>query len=201
MHESIFKLTKTLYIELDKIKDSILNVDEVLIENQPSMINPTMKTISALIYGYFVMAMVKSDFKCRLKNVKFYAPSNKLKIKALPVPEVKEDIVEEKKEEIVEEEVKKGKKKKKNDDTVGEKIKTKFKKGEDHKVYKLTKDTGVKYCKHILKNNVELVKYFDTFKKQDDLADAFLHGYHYLFGKNEQLLSDAVMKEIGLENI
>jgi hypothetical protein len=80
MHVNLFILGQSLYSKLNEIKEIILNVDEVIIENQPTFINPTMKTMSALIYGYFVMAITNEKNKYPIKNVRFYAPSNKLKI-------------------------------------------------------------------------------------------------------------------------
>jgi len=63
--------------ELDMIPE-LLSVNEVYIENQPTLINPTMKTISAFLYQYFVIRG-KVD-KDSIKNIKFISPSNKLKI-------------------------------------------------------------------------------------------------------------------------
>ena len=52
-YKSINNLSSILFKKLDSLKEDFLKVDEVLIENQPSLINPTMKTISALLYSYF----------------------------------------------------------------------------------------------------------------------------------------------------
>jgi hypothetical protein len=75
--KDIFDLCHTLVIKLDEITD-ILTADEVLIENQPTLINPTMKTISAFLYNYFVIRGVV-DKKSK-QIVKFISPSNKLKV-------------------------------------------------------------------------------------------------------------------------
>ena len=66
---------------IDKNKE-ILNVDEVLIENQPSLKNPTMKTVSSLLFGYFMMRGIidKNKTKSTITNVRFINPSNKLKV-------------------------------------------------------------------------------------------------------------------------
>jgi len=70
-------LAETMYIKLDKIKE-LLDVDEALIENQPTMKNPSMKTISSLLFGYFIMrGRVDRDNKI---NVRWISPSNKLKV-------------------------------------------------------------------------------------------------------------------------
>lgn len=72
-----FDLCRTLVTKLDEISD-ILTADEVLIENQPTLINPTMKTISAFLYNYFVIRGVVD--KKSQQIVKFISPSNKLKV-------------------------------------------------------------------------------------------------------------------------
>ena len=73
-------LGERMYRELDEIKE-MLEVDEALIENQPSMVNPSAKTIASLLFGYFIMRGVierKNDKK--KMNVKWISPSNKLKV-------------------------------------------------------------------------------------------------------------------------
>jgi len=79
--QPIQELARKLYTKLDSDKDFIL-VDEVLIENQPSLKNPNMKTISTLLYSYFVMRGIidKEIKKSTINYVKFISPSNKLKI-------------------------------------------------------------------------------------------------------------------------
>ena len=77
--EPIFDLSSKLFEKLDLLQETFANVDEVLIENQPAIKNPTMKTISALLYSYFIIRGV-IDKKSVVKFVKFISPSNKLKI-------------------------------------------------------------------------------------------------------------------------
>ena len=50
----------------------------VLIENQPCMKNPTMKSIQMILYSYFVM---QSYLEGREIDIKFVSASNKLKVK------------------------------------------------------------------------------------------------------------------------
>lgn len=52
------------------------------------------------------------------------------------------------------------------------------------KVYKLTKELGIKYTKEILKDKKENLEFLEKHKKKDDLCDAFLLGYHYLLKIN-----------------
>ena len=56
---------------LDKTFESN-DYDEVIVENQPSLKNPTMKSIQMIVYTYF---LIKSDVKVEMINAK-----NKLKV-------------------------------------------------------------------------------------------------------------------------
>ena len=79
--QPIQELAQKLFNKLDADKDFI-TVSEVLIENQPSLKNPNMKTISTLLYSYFVMRGItdKERTQSNITNIKFISPSNKLKI-------------------------------------------------------------------------------------------------------------------------
>ena len=74
------ELSFKLFTKLDADKE-LIQVDEVLIENQPSLKNPNMKTIACILYSYFVMrGIIDKNNKSLIKNVKFVSPSNKLKV-------------------------------------------------------------------------------------------------------------------------
>jgi hypothetical protein len=81
MKYPIQTLSTTLFSKLDTFPE-FLTVDEVLVENQPSLLNPTMKTISAVLFSYFVMRGFtdKDRTKSKIQNVKFTSPTNKLEI-------------------------------------------------------------------------------------------------------------------------
>jgi hypothetical protein len=81
-YKSITNLSNHLFKKLDELKNDFLDVDEVLIENQPSLLNPTMKTISALLYSYFTIRGIidKSITNSKITAVHFISPQNKLKI-------------------------------------------------------------------------------------------------------------------------
>lgn len=70
-------LCKTLYNELDTVKD-IGNTNLVLLENQPVLKNPTMKSMQMFVYGYFVMKSCKENSP--IEDVRCYAASNKVKL-------------------------------------------------------------------------------------------------------------------------
>ena len=52
-------------------------------------------------------------------------------------------------------------------------------KGDDAKTYKLTKELGIKYCLQMIKGMDNWIELFNSYKKKDDLADAFLQGMYY----------------------
>jgi hypothetical protein len=66
---------------LDERKSDLLNVDMVLIENQPTFKNPTMKAISDTLYTWFMIrGIVDKDInQSTIQKIKFISPSNKLK--------------------------------------------------------------------------------------------------------------------------
>ena len=61
---------------------SFLLVDEVLIENQPSLKNPVMKSVAESIYNFFVCRGLidKNITGSTIQDIKYVSPSNKLKI-------------------------------------------------------------------------------------------------------------------------
>jgi hypothetical protein len=73
--QSILTLSKRLYQHLDNLKDTLLNVDEIIIENQPVLKNPTMKTIQILLYGWFIMNGILTT---KVKDIHFFSASKKL---------------------------------------------------------------------------------------------------------------------------
>lgn len=151
------ELSEKLYNRFDKEPD-FLTVNKVLIENQPSLRNPTMKTIASLIFGYFILRGIIDTKKT--DEVRFVCPSNKLRINDV---ETKKVLLKE------------------NDKTIN---------------YKLTKNLGIKYCRALItdKNN----KYLDDYKKKDDLCDAFLQGFQYLYNPVPQKFFEK-LKIIGFD--
>ena len=51
----LLEIGKKLIIELDDHFKHIEDIDEILLENQPSLKNPTMKSIQMIIYSYFLI--------------------------------------------------------------------------------------------------------------------------------------------------
>jgi len=67
--------------ELDKRKH-FLNVNYIVIENQPAFKNPKMKSVASTLYDYYLIRGIidKEINKSNIIQVKFQAPSNKLKL-------------------------------------------------------------------------------------------------------------------------
>lgn len=74
-------LSSRLYNILDLIPE-VLQVNEVLIENQPTFKNPVMKAVSSMLFSYFVLRGVidKEKTGSCITNVRFVSPLNKLKV-------------------------------------------------------------------------------------------------------------------------
>jgi hypothetical protein len=217
------ELSKKMYIKLDKIKD-LTNVDQVLIENQPSLKNPAMKTVSCFLFGYFAMKnlYLKNPYK-----INFVSPSNKLKINEEDVIKVLKSITSDARvyqiveklfkkylgidlkksnsEELLNPYINKGVVRdesvnlvltylmnKKNTLTKIEThtifTKINVSKGnfidilkkieKDNDNYEITKLLSIYYTVVLI--NSDWSKHLDTFKKKDDLCDAYLQGINFL---------------------
>lgn len=138
-YESTFILATNLYNELET-RNLANGIDEVLIENQPTLKNPIMKNIASLLYGYFI-------FK-KIKSVRFISPLNKMKIN----PEISAEMLS--------------------------KCQNKA------EIKKTTKKLGITFAM-VLLHNTTFMKLIDKYEdKQDDLCDAFLQCYHYIYKNN-----------------
>lgn len=145
--QPIQSLAEKLFEKLDVEFKNFGEISEVLIENQPTLKNPKMKTISSILYSYFIVRGIIDNnlTKSKITEVKFVSPSNKLKVNS------------------------------KNTNTL---LKTEKDK-DNSNVYKMTKNLGVKYCKALINSNDNEI--LDKVKKKDDMCDAFLQGFQYLF--------------------
>ena len=59
-------------------KHQLLQVDTILLENQPALKNPTMKSVQMLLYSYFLIKGVTND-KSPIHNIEMINARNKLK--------------------------------------------------------------------------------------------------------------------------
>jgi hypothetical protein len=69
-----------LVTSLDKKITNFKDIDYVLIENQPSMKNPKMKSVAETLYCWFMIRGMIDKKLVDLKNIFYLSPSNKLKI-------------------------------------------------------------------------------------------------------------------------
>jgi hypothetical protein len=176
-------------------KPQLLDVDIVVIENQPSLKNPKMKSIQMILYSYFLILgkVIGNGDKSNsyIQSIDFCSASNKLKV--YDGPEI-----------VLEEKIKKVSKTKAKKDLLENKIKDEHK--DEHKVdddnkeeikiqdsdkeVKNKKGSSVKYAdkkrlaiehsKYYLKENPDFINFFNEHKKKDDLADSFLQGLYYI---------------------
>jgi hypothetical protein len=107
--------------------------ENIIIENQPVLKNPTMKSIQIMLYSYF---LIKNK---NINVIKLLNASNKLKV-------YKGDISKEDQENIG-------------------KIKDK---------YRRNKMTAILHTNLMMIKDTEKLEYFNSHKKKDDLADAYL---------------------------
>jgi flagellar biosynthesis GTPase FlhF len=94
----------------------LLDVDYVVIENQPSLKNPQMKSIQMIVYSYFLMygKVLNSVEEKKIKQIDFCNASNKLKMYKGPVIDLNKVKEEEKEKKLAEKNAKKVKATKKN---------------------------------------------------------------------------------------
>jgi len=83
---SIQDMDIKLVKEMDNI-DGLLNVDIVIVEQQPSK-NPRMKNLSMMLHNYFIIRGI-IDKDTSIKKVVFCSPKNKLKVYNGPFIECK----------------------------------------------------------------------------------------------------------------
>lgn len=147
---NIDELSKRLYIKLSEVfKDK--EFDIVLLENQPVLKNPVMKSVQMLIYGFFLYQ--KTNLIKNIKLIKLINASNKLKIGLLLNNEFKEL--------------------KKNIDNKDYNTKLKYSINKKKAV-----DYTLLYLNYLKLNNYK--EFFNLHKKKDDLADSFLQSIYYI---------------------
>jgi len=155
----INQLGIALFQELDKIETTILDPSIILLENQPVLKNPTMKSMQMFLYSYYLIRMIdKNKNSVRAQNVnstsilndkkiQCYCASKKLDlIKFLPENDQKRII------EYI--------------DTV-------------NSGYQKNKKMAIMMVETILKENTKWLDFFKGHPKKDDLADSLLMTLHY----------------------
>ena len=148
-HMDLSLLGKLLYEALNQLErqnTELTKSDMVLLENQPVLKNPTMKSVQMLVYAYFIMnGAMKNNLDMKIKC---YPASKKMEtLNYLP---------DEKQIQI--------------------KDAVKHLKGN----YIKNKKSAILITQEILKDNSELLDFFNNHSKKDDLADSLLMSINYL---------------------
>ena len=157
----------------------LLDVDVVLIENQPSFKNPKMKAIADTLQAYYLIRGVFDKKRFDLDDIHLIAPSMKLKLSPVEGMEIEDP-------KVLKVDLKKKSKGKKGEEKVEVKVEEKVEeKGEEVKekeptkmTYKQGKDFAIKKCASLI--SAEHKTYLLTHTKKDDLCDCYLQAYHYL---------------------
>lgn len=136
------ELAGRLFLELDTLVDEIGQpIDFVILENQPSNLNGSMKSLQMMIYTYF---QLRKHWEGLSKQVYLVSASEKLK----------------------------------GHETITDTLDmTKY---ETMKRYEKNKKLGVEITKMYLSKNPEILNYFCSYKKADDMADSFLQAISWL---------------------
>jgi len=75
----LLELSSILFKKLLDIREKFIDIDEVIIENQPVLKNPTMKSIQILLYSYFIEhGFINPNSK--INNIHLFSARNKLKL-------------------------------------------------------------------------------------------------------------------------
>jgi hypothetical protein len=195
--KNITLLFQNIPKKLDTIPSLLDNIQRVCIENQPTLKNPTMKTIQIILYSYFLIRGVTDKKENPVQLISFISATNKLKVYQGPyidpdlytksgnlkktpkskigknqplIVDFMECEEEEKIEEKEEEEIKEEDGKKKIAICYGDK-----------------KKLAILYTREMIKvAHPEFVTFFESHKKKDDLADSFLQGIYVLTQKEIQ---------------
>jgi hypothetical protein len=202
-------------LKLDSI-DNLLDVDEVLIENQPALKGPSMKSIGSFLFEYCIIRGI-IDAQTDKTKVKFISASNKLRAadddkinyilnkidkndsiykliikiitKLYNLNEYAED--DETRLDFVHIIVTYLMNKKKFDMNVKNKLFDKMnmttsqfvtlvkKLEKDNNYYTITKLLSIKYTESVI--DKKWLEYLNKYNKKDDLCDAFLQGYYYIY--------------------
>jgi hypothetical protein len=179
----------------------LLDVDFVVIENQPSLKNPQMKSIQMILYSYFLILgkVIGNDTtKSYIDTIDFCSASNKLKVYNGPKIDLsslkrknKKNVIEEIITEdnnvlsstnvpdkliVVESE----------DESQKKIIVNEIKKKPTLK-YSDKKKFAIEHSKFFLeKYNIEYLNFFNSHKKKDDLSDSYLQGLYYISQMNKK---------------
>ena len=150
------KLYTNLYDGLNAIK--IEDVNEVVIENQPALKNPRMKSIQMFIYSFFFIGG-KTGRLSDLNQVAFFSATKKLN----PTNIVENILKKKNKEELA-------------PAPVPESASTPEEPLSEYRAYKKRKNDSIFIVSRVLDEMDEWKRFFLSHPKKDDLADSLLQG-------------------------
>ncbi len=187
--------------KLDEIPELLNNIDLVCIENQPTLKNPTMKTIQVILYSYFLIRGKTDNKEYPVKQISFISATNKLKVYQGPYinpdlytksgklkNEPKSKKVNTKNQPLILEFLAPAEQQcieiKEEDD-----INLESEKGGEKKAsavcYGDKKKLAILYTREMIKkDHIEYLEFFEGNKKKDDLSDSYLQGMYVLLIKN-----------------
>ena len=165
----------------------LLDVDFVVIENQPSLKNPQMKSIQMILYSYFLIlgkVIGNETTKSYIYKIDFCSASNKLKIYDGPAIVLEEKKSKKKNveqvsqipittEQLIDED--------ENNITTDIVENKPAKKKASSVKYADKKRLAIEHAKYFIeKYSPQYIDFFNKHKKKDDLSDSFLQGLYYI---------------------
>ena len=156
---NLTKLGSSLNKLLDE-KPQLLNVKCVLLENQPVLKNPTMKSMQMFLYSYYILRGItdysKNNLETPVETIKCYSAGQKNK--------VGEYLDQDHQHEIK---------------TALKEVKNKYTKNKKETIM-ITKRILLNKMENSTSNPNKWKDMFESSKKKDDLADSLLMTLHYL---------------------
>jgi hypothetical protein len=148
---SLTLLGKSLFQELKK-RPQLLTANHILLENQPVLKNPTMKSMQMFVYSYFINeGMLSQADNVNVTDIQCYSASKKLDLINLINPESADEM-----------------------NKIMKKQKNSYAQGKQLAILLTEYFTSVDNTSH------QLNEFFKNHKKRDDLADSMLMTLHYM---------------------
>lgn len=192
-----YTLFENIPKKFDEKPELLDGIQQVLIENQPTLKNPTMKSIQMIIYSYFLIRGKIDKKDGILENIRFISATNKLKV--YQGPYIDPDLytktgnlkkTNKKNQPVIldyfKEENKECEEAKHLEEEEAESLKD-IKKGSAI-CYGDKKKLSILYTREMIReSHPEFLSYFESNHKKDDLADSFLQGMYVLTLENKKV--------------
>ena len=190
---NIAQLGQALFQELDKIKEHILIPDVILLENQPVLKNPTMKSMQMFLFSYYLIrnmdiSRVSSSSSNALEEIETLETLETLdtldtveKIEKVEAQHQNHPLcyTASKKLDLI----------KFLPDDEQQRITSIIDNVKNN--YQKNKKLAILIVEYLLKNNSKWLSFFNTHTKQDDLSDSLLMTLHYYMRSSLIKLSSA----------